>query len=153
GIRKAVVNEGISGNTLGREGIRPAPDSPPALERLDRDVLSHQGVSDVILFIATNDIRREATAPLVIGNIQEIVRRVKARGIRIVGTTIIPRHNNTTNSPWDAGKTAIRNEVNQWVRTKAPFDGFIDFDKVVRDGTNPDLLNSAYNCDNIHPTP
>jgi lysophospholipase L1-like esterase len=152
-IRKAVLNEGISGNTLGREGLKPAPDSPPALERLERDVLSHHGVTDVILFIATNDIRRESPASQVIANTQEIVRRVKAKGIRIVGATVIPRHNNTTNSPWDAAKTATRNEVNQWIRTKAPFDGFIEFDKSVRDSSNPDLLNPAYNCDNIHPTP
>jgi lysophospholipase L1-like esterase len=152
-IRKAILNEGISGNTLGREGLRPPPDSPPALERLDRDVLSHQAVTDVILFIATNDIRREATAAQVMAETQEIIKRVKARGIRIVGATIIPRHNNTSNSPWNESKTAIRNDVNQWIRTKAPFDGVVEFDKVVRSAANPDVLNSAYNCDNIHPTP
>ena len=55
---KAVVNEGIGGNTLTREGLQPPPDSPPALERFERDVLSHHGVTDVVEFIGTNDIRR-----------------------------------------------------------------------------------------------
>ena len=59
---KAVVNEGIGGNTITREALMPPPDSPPGLERLDRDVLTHHGVTDVVLFMGTNDIRRGATA-------------------------------------------------------------------------------------------
>ena len=51
---KAVVNEGIGGNTLTSEGLQPPPDSSPGLERLERDVLSHAGVTDVILFMGTN---------------------------------------------------------------------------------------------------
>ena len=63
---------------------------------------------------------------------QDIVRRVKARGLKIIGVTIIPRHNVPpagTNTGWDASKTHIRHEVNQWIRTKAAFDGVIDFDR------------------------
>jgi lysophospholipase L1-like esterase len=153
GVRKAVVNEGISGNTIGRDNLRPAPDSPPGLERLDRDVLSHHGVTDVVLFMGTNDIRREASADQVMSGMQEIAKRVKARGLKLVGVTVIPRHNNTTNSPWDGAKTATRNRVNQWIRTKAPFDGVLDFDMVVRDPANPDLIYGPFNCDDIHPTP
>jgi len=153
GVHKAVVNEGISGNTIGRENLRPAPDSPPGLERLERDVLSHSGVTDVILFMGTNDIRREASDAQVMDGMQEIGKRVKARGLKLLGVTVIPRHNNTTNSPWDAAKTATRNRVNQWIRTKAPFDGVLDFDMVVRDPANPDLIYGPFNCDDIHPTP
>jgi lysophospholipase L1-like esterase len=154
---KAVINEGIGGNTVTREGLSPPPDSTPGLERLDRDVLSHHGVSDVVLFMGTNDIRRGASAASVIEGTANIVKRVKARNIRIVGATIIPRHNvapTATNSGWNPDKTRIRNEVNQWIRTKAPFDGVIDFDKVVRDPANPDLLVPEFNCgDGIHPSP
>src|SRR6478672_10054066 len=57
----AIVNEGIGGNTLTRQGLDPPPDSPPALERIERDVLSHHGVSTVVLFMGTNDIRRGAS--------------------------------------------------------------------------------------------
>lgn len=151
--RKAVINEGISGNTIGRQGLQPPPDSPPGLERLDRDVLSHQGVTDVIVFMATNDIRRESTAAQVIAGLSEITARIKARGPRVIGVTIIPRHNNTTNSPWDAKKSAIRREVNQWIRQRAPFDGVIDFDAVVRDPADADRIRPVFNCDEIHPTP
>lgn len=153
--RKAVVNEGIGGNTITREGLQPPPESTPGIERLDRDVLSHQGVTDVILFMGTNDIRRGASAAQVITGMEDIIRRVKARSIRIHGATIIPRHNvapSGTNTGWTDGKTSIRNEVNQWIRTKARFDGVLDFDKVVRDPASPDRIHAAFNCDDIHPS-
>ena len=41
-IYGAVVNEGIGGNTVTREGLEPPPDSTPGLERLERDVLTHE---------------------------------------------------------------------------------------------------------------
>src|SRR5262249_46085474 len=117
---------------------------------------SHPGVTDVILFMATNDIRREASAAQVMAGTQEIIKRVRAKGLKVFGATVIPRHNlapSGTNTGWNAAKTAIRNEVNQWIRTKSPFDGYIDFDKAVRDPANPDLLLPPFNCDDIHPTP
>jgi lysophospholipase L1-like esterase len=154
---KSVVNEGIGGNTLTREGLTPPVDTTPGLERLERDALSHHGVTDVVLFMGTNDIRRGASANQVIAAMTSIIQNVKARNIRVIGVSIIPRHNVApagTNTGWNAEKSTIRNDVNQWIRTKAPFDRVIDFDRVVRDPTNPDLLRAAFNCgDGIHPSP
>ena len=154
---KAVVNEGIGGNTITRENLQPPPDSPPGVERFERDVLTHSGVTHMILFIGTNDIRRGAPAAQVIAGMQDLARRAKARGLRTIGVTIIPRHNRPpepNNTGWDAAKTQIRHEVNLWIRTKAPFDGLIDFDKVVQDPKNADLILPAFNCgDGIHPSP
>jgi hypothetical protein len=70
--------------------------------------------------------------------------------LRIIGGTAIPRHNNAQ-PPWDAAKTKARNELNAWIRTKAPFNGVIDFDAVMRDPASRDLLNPALDCDGIHP--
>jgi lysophospholipase L1-like esterase len=157
GAHKAVVNEGIGGNTITRQNLQPPPDSPPGLERLERDVLTHHGVTHVILFMGTNDVRREAPAMQVIAGLQDVISRVKARGLKIVGVTMIPRHNRPpaeNNTGWNAAKTGFRNEVNQWIRTKAPFDAVIDFDKVVQDSKNADLLSPPFNCgDGIHPSP
>jgi lysophospholipase L1-like esterase len=157
GVLKAVVNEGIGGNTIGRENLQPPADSPPGIERLDRDVLSHDGVTHVILFMGTNDIRRGAAAAQVITETEDIIKRMKARGMKIIGVTIIPRHNvaaSGTNAGWNLAKTGIRNEVNQWIRTRAPFDSVIDFDKVVRDPAHADLIHPPFNCgDGIHPSP
>jgi lysophospholipase L1-like esterase len=156
GKGKSVVNEGIGGNTVTREGLVPPPSSPPGIERLDRDVLELSGVSNVVLFMGTNDIRREASAAQLIAGYEEIIRRVKAAGPKIIGVTIIPRHNRPPegdNTGWNDAKTAIRNEVNEWIRTRADFDAVLDFDKVVRDPADPDLINPIYNCDGIHPNP
>ena len=153
---KAVVNEGIGGNTLTSEGLQPPPDSSPGLERLERDVLSHAGVTDVILFMGTNDIRRGASAAQVIDAMTRIAAAIKARRMKVIGATIIPRHNvppSGTNTGWNDAKTAIRREVNQWIRTRAPFDGVLDFDAAVRDPSNGDLISAPFNCDGIHPTP
>jgi lysophospholipase L1-like esterase len=157
GGRPAIVNEGIGGNTITRQNLQPPPDSTPGLERIDRDVFSHSGVSHVVLFEGTNDIRREASARQVINGMQEIIDRVHARGLKIYGGTIIPRHNappSGTNTGWNDAKTAIRNAVNQWIRTEAPFDAVIDFDRMVRQPAHPNLLIPEFNCgDGIHPSP
>jgi lysophospholipase L1-like esterase len=154
---KAVINEGIGGNTITRENLQPPPDSPPGVERFERDVLAHHGVTHMILFMGTNDIRRGAPASQVIAGMQDLAKRAKARGVKTIGVTIIPRHNRppeTNNTGWDAAKTQVRREVNQWIRTKAPFDGVIDFDNVVQDPKNADLLLPTFNCgDGIHPSP
>jgi lysophospholipase L1-like esterase len=154
---KGVINEGIGGNTVTREHLQPPPDSPPGVERLERDVLSHSGVTHVIFFMGTNDIRREAPAAQVIAGMEDIATRVKARGLKIIGSTIIPRHNRPpaeNNTGWNAAKTRIRQEVNHWIRTRAPFDAVIDFDEVVQDPQNADLISPPFNCgDGIHPSP
>jgi lysophospholipase L1-like esterase len=156
-VQRAVVNEGIGGNTLTGANLQPAAASPPGVERLDRDVLSHSGVTHVVLFMGTNDIRREASADQVIGGMKDIISRVKAHGIKIIGATIIPRHSTAPgveNTGWNDTKTAIRNQVNDWIRNRGDFDSVIDFDKVVRSAGDPNLLNLAYNCgDGIHPSP
>jgi lysophospholipase L1-like esterase len=120
-------------------------------------VLTHQGVTHVILFMGTNDIRRGAPAAQVIAGMEELAKRAKTRGLKTIGVTIIPRHNRApepNNTGWDAAKTQVRREVNQWIRTTAPFDALIDFDTVVRDPKNADLILPAFNCgDGIHPSP
>ena len=154
---RAVINEGIGGNTVtGGANLQPAPTSPPGVERLDRDVLSHAGVSHVVLFMGTNDIRREAPADQVIAGTKDIIARVKARGMKIIGATIVPRHSvvpGVGNTGWNDAKTKVRNQVNDWIRKGTDFDAVIDFDKVVRSASDPDLLNPAYNCgDGVHPS-
>ena len=154
GAHKAVANEGIGGNTVIGE-VSPAPSSTPGTERLERDVLTHSGVTHVVLFMGTNDIRRDATAAQVIAGTEEIIDRVHAAGMKIIGVTIIPRHDRApteNNSGWTPAKTATRHEVNEWIRT-APFDGILDFDLAVRDSAEPDLIAANFNCDGIHPNP
>ena len=120
-------------------------------------MLSHHGVTDVIVFMGTNDLRREASVAQIEAGLADIVARVKAKGLRVTGVTMIPRHNaapNGTNTGWNAEKSRRRNEINAWIRSKAGFDGVIDFDAVVRDAAQPDMMQPSFNCgDGIHPSP
>jgi lysophospholipase L1-like esterase len=156
-VAYAVINEGIGGNTATSANLDPPANSPPGTERLDRDVLSHTGVSHVVLFLGTNDIRRGAPAEQVIAGIKDIVTRVKQKGIKIIGVTIIPRDTTVPGIPdtgWSDAKSKIRNQVNDFIRKQAGFDAVLDFDKLVRDPGNPDVINVAYDCgDGIHPSP
>jgi lysophospholipase L1-like esterase len=156
-VTHAVINEGIGGNTVTGANLNPAATSPPGTERLDRDVLSHAGVTHVVLFLGTNDIRREAPADQVIAGMKDIIARVKAKSIKIIGVTIIPRDSVVPGIPdtgWNDAKSRIRNEVNDWIRKQAGFDAVLDFDKVVRDPANPDRIKMAYDCsDGVHPSP
>ena len=157
-VAHAVINEGIGGNTVtGGPDMKPPLNSPSGVERLDRDVLSHAGVSHVILFLGTNDIRREASADQVIAGMKDIIARVRQKGIKIIGVTIIPRDTTVpgiADTGWSDAKTKIRNEVNDWIRKQAGFDAVLDFDKLVRDQGNPDIINPALDCsDGVHPSP
>jgi len=157
-VTHAVINEGIGGNTVtSSPNMKPPLNSPAGVERLERDVLSHAGVTHVVLFLGTNDIRREAPADQVIAGIKDIVARVKQKGIKIIGATIIPRDSvvpGIADTGWNDAKTKIRHEVNDWIRKQAGFDAVIDFDNVVRDRSNPDIINVAYDCsDGVHPSP
>lgn len=150
----SVLNEGIGGNTVLPKHPDPVPPTGLAgLDRVDRDVLSHPGMTHVVIFIGTNDLRRSATPPMVSEGLETLVKRVKAKGLKVIGATLVPRHNNTGQTPWDPTKTARRNELNTWIRTKAPFDAVLDFDTVVRNPSSPDLLEPIYDCDGIHPSP
>jgi lysophospholipase L1-like esterase len=150
----AVVNEGIGGNTLTGEFPRQQNGgalTTPGRERLDRDVLSHAGITHVILFMGTNDLRRGARAPQVIAGMEDLAKRVKARRLKAYAVTIIPRH--LGGFGWTAENNQDRLEVNNWLRTKAPFDAILDFDRAVRDPADPNLLNPAFNCgDGVHPS-
>jgi hypothetical protein len=104
-VRHSVVNEGIGGNTVTRN-VTPARARPAPMA--DRDVLAHAGVSHVVVFMGTNDIRREASAEQGT-NGEGHCPRVKAR--LKVGGAQKSRHSQLPAIPANA-KTKVRNEVN-----------------------------------------
>jgi len=151
----AVLNASIGGNTITRLPCDVC--GAPALDRLDRDVLRAPGVRHVLLFEGTNDIRRGASAAQVIAGMQEIIRRVRARGLRIIGATILPRADVPQWNP--AVMNPIRREVNAWIRRAGAFDAIVDFDRIVRDPADPDRMRPEYDVnstiggpgDHLHP--
>ena len=162
----AVVNEGIGGNRILRDGA-----GVSALARLDRDVLAQPGVVSMIVLEGINDIgwphmkpklpngttMREApfaselvtTQELIMG-LQQIIDRAHQHGIRAFGATLTPYQGADYYS--EDGE-ATRQAVNQWIRTSGAFDGVFDFDAAVRDPSHPGQFREGYHSgDHLHPS-
>lgn len=155
----AVVNQGIGGNRILTDII-----GPRLLDRLDRDVWSIPGVKTIILLEGVNDLgsltrERSVSAQehqrfveTLIDAYRVIIAQARARGIRIVGGTIMPYGGSDYYHPDDANE-ADRQQVNRWIRTPGNFDAVIDFDAAVRDPARPDRLLPAFDSgDHIHPS-
>lgn len=147
---KAVANEGIAGNRIVSGGA-----GPPALVRMDRDVLERAGATHVIFFEGTNDITGGATAATVIAGTQQVIDRAHAAGLAIFGATVIPRG---SASGWTNFMEQQRVAVNDWMRNQANFDGIIDFAELMRGpvvpSNNSEEIRPDFSCfDGIHPNP
>lgn len=159
GLVDSVVDEGISGNRVLNNSLCFGVD---AQARLDRDVLAQAGVHFVILLESINDIgfsqlpntgcsspNTDVSADEIIAGDEQIVSQVHARGLKIFGGTLTPFQGAFYFSV--AGE-AKREAVNAFVRTSGAFDGVIDFDKAVRDPSNPLRFLPAYDSgDHLHP--
>jgi len=152
GPRVAVINEGISGNQVIRDGA-----GVSALARLDRDVLSEPGVRWIVLLEGINDINLHGqitgpnalTAEDLIKGDREIIARAHMHNVKVVGATLTPEE-----GVWLSGPVgeAIRLKLNQWIRTSGEFDAVVDFDAAVLDKTHPARIRPDFNPgDNIHP--
>jgi lysophospholipase L1-like esterase len=166
GSQFAVVNEGIAGNRLLGDGPI-ASLGISALARFDRDALSVPGVTDVVLLEGTNDIgfpgarlgdlslataADAPTAEEIVGAYQQFIARAHARGIRVIGCTIMPSEGVAIQGYYTEAKEHTRQVVNQWIRSSRVFDGVIDFDAVVRDPNHPSmLLPRLASNDHLHP--
>lgn len=159
----SVVNGGIAGNMITRIGRLPGGctpcDGPPALDRLDRDVLRQPGVRVVILLEGINDLGGGgASARQVIDGMRQIIRRVHARGVKIVGATITPSAGTAFGLYGTPQTDAKRRAVNAFIRSGA-FDDVADFSAVTEDPANPGHLRPAFDTntsvggpgDHLHP--
>lgn len=158
---RAVVNAGISGGRLLRDGM-----GESALARFQRDVLDLPGVASVVVLVGINDISWPGTAfargqarPS-LGELQagyrQLIDRAHARGVRIVGATLTPFAGALPGTPLDdyyaPDKDALRRQLNAWLREEARFDAVIDLDAALRDPAHPTRLAPAFDSgDHLHP--
>jgi lysophospholipase L1-like esterase len=148
-----VINSGIGGNRLLHEGA-----GPRALDRFDRDVLNLSGVSAVLVMEGINDIGWAFdpdgdTGPLSVADItgayKQLIARAHARGLKIFGGTITPYEDAQYYHP--EGE-AVRQAVNDWIRSSGAFDGVVDFEQAVRDPKRPSrYLGADQSGDSLHP--
>ena len=145
-----VLNMGIGGNCVLSGGL-----GPTGVSRFDRDILNHQGVRWAIVFEGVNDIGRvssaasaTATANDLIAAYTQMIMKAHTKNIRIYGGTILPFNGS---SYYNQYSELCRITVNQWIRTEGNYDGFIDFDKVLRNPQDTTRLVSTYQNDGLHP--
>jgi lysophospholipase L1-like esterase len=140
GLRLAVQNAGIGGNSVLRDGLA-VRFGPSLLDRLDADAIDQAGAKIVILMEGTNDLGLQppATAAAVITGLQNAVDRLRLAGFRVILGTQAPC-NDPTLTHGSPSAIAARNEINEWIRTMAVADGVVDFHAVLRDPANPDGL-------------
>ena len=149
-----VVNLGISGNRVLHDTA-----GASALARFDRDVLALEGIKWVVLLEGINDISYSAIpgfpaservgAQDLIAAYRMLIAKAHLHGLKMIGATILPYQGVWTYT--DDGE-AVRERVNEWIRSSGEFDALVDFDKVTRDPENPKRLRSAFDSgDHVHP--
>ena len=158
GGRRGVVNAGIGGNRVLNDSTC---FGEKATARFERDALAQPDVRTVILLEGINDIgfsqfpiecttpNPVVTAAELIAGYRELIGKARAKGVRIVGGTLLPFKGAGYHT--EAGE-AVRDEVNAWIRTSGEFDAVVDFDRAMADPADPDALRPAYDSgDRLHP--
>lgn len=162
----AVVNEGVAGNRLLNDGPFKSL-GVSGVARFERDALGVPGVSEIVLLEGTNDIGFPGarlgdlllapavdapTTDEIVAGYKKLIQLSHARGIRIIGCTIMPTEGATIANYHTEAKERTRQAVNDWIRTSKGFDGVIDFDIVMRDPRHPDrLIPNLASDDHLHP--
>ena len=153
--RIAVLNQGIGGNRILRDGT-----GPNALARFDEDVLSPAGVRWLIVLEGINDIGQGArvnanpenavTAAELIAAQRQMIERAHLRGIKVMGATLTPYGGAAYGSEKGEG---IRDAVNTWIRSGGAFDAVVDFEAATRDPNNPKQFRAEFDSgDHLHPS-
>jgi len=154
GDSRAVVNLGISGNRVLHDGS-----GTSALARFDRDILSRPGVHWIIFLEGINDISFPAipgapaedhiSADDLIAGYRKLIEKAHLHGLEVMGATILPWEGVWTYTPQGE---AIRQKVNQWIRSGRAFDRTVDFDAATRDPAHPTRLKPEFDSgDHVHP--
>ncbi|MGX4644236.1 SGNH/GDSL hydrolase family protein [Massilia sp. SYSU DXS3249] len=160
--RLGIVNRGIGGNRLLRDPGEQPLFGRAALARFDRDVLATAGVRYLIVLIGINDIGHPGTGTIpaseavtpqdLIAGYRQLIARAHAKGIPVYGATLTPFEGTVFPGYYTPQKEAVRQAVNNWIRTSDEFDAVIDFDRAVRDPAHPTRMLPAYDSgDHLHP--
>jgi lysophospholipase L1-like esterase len=149
-----VLDEGIDGNRVLNDGW-----AQNALARFDRDVLAQSSVRYLIVLEGINDIGRlshprtpadDVSVQDLETGLTQLVVRAHAHNIKVIGATLTPYKGAGYYS--EKGE-AVREGLNQWIRSSGVFDGVADFDEVTRDPNNPQqFLPKFDHGDHLHPS-
>ncbi|WP_202414312.1 SGNH/GDSL hydrolase family protein [Duganella flavida] len=159
GLALGVVNAGIGGGRMLRDGL-----GPNLVARFERDVLSRAGVTHALVLAGVNDLggqhrntpdtqadRQQLLADLKLAH-RQLAERARAHGICLIGATVTPYVGSDYYHP-EPENEADRQQLNQWIRTSGVFDAVADFDAALRDPARPDRIKPVYDSgDHLHPS-
>ncbi|MER6069406.1 SGNH/GDSL hydrolase family protein [Streptomyces sp. NPDC001817] len=151
--RYSVVNEGISGNQVLADGLGRPAENESGLGRFARDALSHPNVKVVVIDLGVNDVLRNprlADPNKIITGLRTLVRDAHARGLKVIGATLMPFEGHRG---WSPARETVRRQVNAEIRAGRVYDAAVDFDKALRDPYDPRRLRPDYDSgDHLHPS-
>ena len=158
-LKHKITNQGVLNLGIGNNRVTvPGGFGALAKERFNRDILMQSGVKKVIIFEGINDIgaaksgNSETVARLLIESIQGMVRKAKARKMKVYLGTITPFKGAGYYSHFHE---AARLYVNDWIRSQAKnVDGILDFAKLLQDPNDDRRVKREYaSNDWLHPNP
>jgi lysophospholipase L1-like esterase len=116
--------------------------------RFTHDILGQAGLKWVIIFYGVNDINANATSNAIIAGYKQLIAATHAKNLKVYMATITPFQGN---SYYTDKHETVRTEINKWIRSDKTFDGFLDFDSVIRDPSKPTQMQQALQDDGLHP--
>jgi lysophospholipase L1-like esterase len=170
GSPREVVNAGIPGNRLLRDGDEPGLYGPrpdfglSGVTRFESEVLDRPAVRHSIVFEGVNDIGMWGGAESdgyvleaahLVDALRGLARRSRDRGVRLFVGTLTPFRvpSETVPGYYSEAKERIRAEVNAWIRSTDEVDAVLDFDRALADPADPGRLAAEYDGgDSIHPS-
>ena len=89
------------------------------------------------------------TAQELIAGYRQLIGRAHARGVRIMGGTLLP-YEGADHFRTDG--EAVRKVVNEWILSSREFDSTVDFDRAMRDPLTPSRMRAdLHSGDWVHP--
>lgn len=158
-LKHKITNQGVLNLGIGNNRVTvPGGFGALAKERFDRDILMQSGVKKVVIFEGINDIgaarsgSSETVARQIIESIQGMVKKAKARKMKVYLGTITPFKGAGYYSHFHE---AARLYVNDWIRSQAKnVDGILDFAKLLQDPNDDRRMKREYaSNDWLHPNP
>lgn len=158
-LKYKITNQGVLNLGIGNNRVTvPGGFGALAKERFDRDILMQSGVKKVVIFEGVNDIgaarsgSSETVARQIIESIQGMVKKAKARKMKVYLGTITPFKGAGYYSHFHE---AARLYVNDWIRSQAKnVDGILDFAKQLQDPNDDRRMKREYaSNDWLHPNP
>jgi lysophospholipase L1-like esterase len=151
-----VLNAGIASNQV--LGTFPG-GGASALDRFQHDALDQPGVRSVIILEGINDIAIKTlttgapvTAAQLIDGYKTLIQAAHQRGVRVIGATITPTKGSVIPAFYTEAGEAVREAVNDWIRTSGAYDAVVDLDRILADPTDPLQMRAEYNSgDGVHP--